>query len=183
MCMVESMAIVRHLGRLHGLYGASLAEHALVDVVIDAHMDWRSSYVRLVYTDRLSEEAKAAYKKTIAAPAARGGSGWLHYFERWLAEKNKANKAKIEAAAASNTAPSNLYVVGNSITIADYMLFDLCDTQLRVFPSLLDGLDGVGAPTPLLKAFYDGIKARPALAAYIATNPLHRQKANNNGLG
>jgi glutathione S-transferase len=124
--MVQSGAILRHLARAHGAYGSSEADMARVDVVMDGAADWRRAYTKLIYTDRLEAAAVAEYK---AGPLPT----WLGFFERLAAAGGSAGFIAVPAAC----------------TIADYALFDLIDTQRRVFPDLLDG----GA-TPALAAWH-----------------------------
>jgi glutathione S-transferase len=153
--MVQSGAILRHLARTHGAYGSSEADMARVDVVMDGAADWRRAYTKLIYTDRLEAAAVAEYK---AGPLPT----WLGFFERLAAAGGGAGFIAVPAAC----------------TIADYALFDLIDTQRRVFPDLLDG----GA-TPALAAWFHRMAARPRIAAYFASDPEHRKTANGNGLG
>lgn len=49
----QSNAICRHLGRKHDMYGASRAEAAVIDEVLDGVEDVRRKYLTLVYQDAL----------------------------------------------------------------------------------------------------------------------------------
>jgi glutathione S-transferase len=151
--LVQSAAILRHLGRTHGAYGKDEAEACRVDIALDGASDMRRPYSKLVYQDALAEGPKAEYAATSLAE-------WTAHFERFIA----ANPAGPEWLAAS------------TCTIADYALFDLITTILRTFPDAL-------AAAPLLTAWVARVAARPALAAYIKEDPAHRQVANGNRLG
>jgi glutathione S-transferase len=129
---------------------------ARVDVAIDGISDLRRSYSKLVYQDNLAAEPLAAFKTGILA----AGTGWIPLLERFLAA-NPAGPA---------------FLVGSSVTIADYALFDLLNTILRTVPDVL-------ASAPGLAAWYAGIAGRAGIKSYIESNPAHREKANGNGLG
>jgi glutathione S-transferase len=154
--LVQSCAILRHIGRTRKAYGSTEAEMARVDVAIDGISDLRRSYSKLVYQDNLAAEPLAAFKTGILA----AGTGWIPLLERFLAA-NPAGPA---------------FLVGSSVTIADYALFDLLNTILRTVPDVL-------ASAPGLAVWYAGIAGRAGIKSYIESNPAHREKANGNGLG
>uniref|UniRef100_A0A6I8NB01 Glutathione S-transferase n=1 Tax=Ornithorhynchus anatinus TaxID=9258 RepID=A0A6I8NB01_ORNAN len=52
--LFQSNAILRHLGRSHGLYGKDTREAALIDMVNDGVEDLRLRYVRLIYQNYIS---------------------------------------------------------------------------------------------------------------------------------
>jgi glutathione S-transferase len=154
---VQSQAILRHLARAHGRYGATEEEQTRVDTALDGVGDWRRVYSKLVYQDNLAADALAVYKTSLLGTA---GEGWAALFERFIA----ANPA------------GPTYLAAATCTVADIALWDLVDTNLRIIPELLDTF-------PTLKAWYTTIGSRPGIKAYVASNPAHREKANGNGLG
>lgn len=156
--IVQSLTIMRHLARKYKLYGADEKEAVLADMVTDEISDFRRSYSTLVYQQQCEASAVAAYKAGFTDRMGRG-----------------AYLAHIEAFAAAHGGP---FLIGKSITYADYVLFDLLNTMLRLIPDLLTAFN-----TPTLAAWYERFAARPNLKKYIDSNPVHRQKANGNGLG
>lgn len=67
--LVQSMAILRHLGRKHKLYGSDLAEAASIDMVLEAAADLRAKLKNVWCTTGFSPQAVAAYTSTVLAPA------------------------------------------------------------------------------------------------------------------
>lgn len=49
----QSNSILRHVGRKHGLYGASRAEAAAIDMLLDGVEDLRVKYLQLIYKEEL----------------------------------------------------------------------------------------------------------------------------------
>ena len=158
--IVQSGAIMRHLGRTLSLYGSSPTEAALVDQVYEEVADWRRAYSKLVYVDALAPDALAAYKAGFADRAARGG-GYVGH---------------LEAFAKAHGGP---FVCGSFLSIADYLLFELLNTHLReqFMPALFETYE-----LPTLAAWYAAMSARPALKAYVESGAAHRAAANGNGL-
>lgn len=156
--VVQSMSIMRFLARKYNLYGADEKEAVLADMVVDEISDFRRSYSTLVYQQQCEASAVAAYTAAFTDRMGRG-----------------AYIAHIEAFAAAHGGP---YLIGKSLTYADYVLFDLLNTMLRIIPDLLTAFN-----TPTLCAWYERFAARPNLKKYIDSNPAWRQKANGNGMG
>uniref|UniRef100_UPI00398E53D7 glutathione S-transferase P-like n=1 Tax=Pristiophorus japonicus TaxID=55135 RepID=UPI00398E53D7 len=59
--LVQSNAILRHLGRKHGLYGKDDKEAALIDMVNDGVEDLRMKYVMLIYKDYVSRPQQRTF--------------------------------------------------------------------------------------------------------------------------
>ncbi|KRZ24561.1 putative splicing factor, arginine/serine-rich 7 [Trichinella pseudospiralis] len=112
--IVQSGAIMRHLGRRFGLYG-NADEMTYVDVVYEGIVDLRLKYARLIYGD-FSDEAKCKFvNEVLPVELAR--------FEKLLTGKQ--------------------YILNDEITFADYALVELLDvllvlssTCLEKFPAL-----------------------------------------------
>lgn len=47
--IAQSDAILRHIGRAHNLYGASLTDAALIDMILGGVEDLRKGYITLIY--------------------------------------------------------------------------------------------------------------------------------------
>jgi len=111
--LVQSNAILRHLGRKHGLYGSSVNEAAMIDMVNDGVEDERNKYAKMIYTNY--DEGKEAYIKNDMAK--------MHAdFEKLLTSNNGGTG----------------FIVGNKISFADYNLFDILDNHTVLSPGCLD---------------------------------------------
>eukprot|EP00274_Cyanoptyche_gloeocystis_P006125 CAMPEP_0196666418 /NCGR_PEP_ID=MMETSP1086-20130531/64500_1 /TAXON_ID=77921 /ORGANISM="Cyanoptyche gloeocystis , Strain SAG4.97" /LENGTH=216 /DNA_ID=CAMNT_0042003607 /DNA_START=78 /DNA_END=728 /DNA_ORIENTATION=+ len=133
--LVQSLAILRYLARKHGLYGKDSVEAAKCDMYAEGITDLRNDAMKLFYSDlpKAIEDIKAT---TFPKHGA--------YFEGIL------NRGGTD------------YLVGNTVTFADYMLVDLLENLTEVAPEILE-------PFPLLKAYYNRFQARPHLVAYRAS--------------
>lgn len=78
----------------------------------------------------------------------------------------------LEAFIAASGGP---FLVGASLTYADYCLFDLLNTMMRLLPDVL-------STSPALTAWYAGMAGRPGIKAYVEGDAVHRKVANGNGL-
>jgi glutathione S-transferase len=156
--IVQSMAIMRHLARKLKLNGdGSEKQMLLVDELCCEATDMRSAYSGVVYGASCSEEAKAAYFGALFGD--RMGRGvYLTHIEAFAARHGGA------------------FLIGDAVTLADYVLFEVLETQQRLFPTLLT----TGA-TPKLADWFASFAARPNIAAYVASAPAHRVYANGNG--
>jgi glutathione S-transferase len=100
----QSMAIVRHLGRKNNLYGSSPAEQAQVDVIIDAAGDVGQNCFKLMSTP----EFKAGDRKALTEA-----------LDKALSEFDKLKPA------------NSPFIVGNQVTIADFVLFNMLDNFIK----------------------------------------------------
>lgn len=66
--LVQSMAILRHLGRKHKLYGSDLSEAAQIDMVLEAAADLRAKLKTVWCTNGLTSKAVATYSASVLAP-------------------------------------------------------------------------------------------------------------------
>lgn len=159
----QSNAIMRHLARKHNMYGTSDREHCLVDMVMDGVEDIKRKYLNLIYQDELKEEAKEAYWAAHCdANGAHSRNGGAHFlYLSKLLEKNAGGAG---------------YTVGSTLTVADVLLFDVCDLHIRIFG------DRFKEAYPLLAGHYQRVGAVPGIKAYLE-GPLRMEKVNGNGLG
>lgn len=97
--IVQSNAILRYIARKHNLYGANETERVQVDMYLDGVMDFRQRYTRLIYIDKLADEAFDAFKKDVVPV-------WMSSFENILKKNNSGDG----------------YFVGSDITVVDYAL-------------------------------------------------------------
>eukprot|EP01116_Phalansterium_solitarium_P018241 TRINITY_DN476_c0_g2_i1.p1 TRINITY_DN476_c0_g2~~TRINITY_DN476_c0_g2_i1.p1 ORF type:complete len:223 (-),score=65.98 TRINITY_DN476_c0_g2_i1:194-823(-) len=102
--LVQSMAICRFLARTYDLYGATVEESALIDVVVEGANDLRGKWYTMNSAKEHKEPIDAEfYEKTLPL--------WLGHFEKLLA--------------ASGTG----YFVGSKITFADIAAFNVFDLK------------------------------------------------------
>jgi glutathione S-transferase P len=154
--MVQSNAIVRHLGRKHDMYGADLKEQAMVDQILETVDVLKAKCSVLIYEEKLAEEAKTAfYKLRIdeAGTKERNGGAHFAYLDCMLKKYQ-------------NGGP---FVLGSTLNVADIVLFDGIDVILLVFG------DEFKAAYPALVAHHDAVAAVPSVAAYLASDRRHPQ--------
>lgn len=164
--LAQMDAIVRYVGRVHGMYGATAEEASFIDMILLAVEDSFQPYVKLCYTHSFSEEAKKEYVTLhidAAGTAARNGGAHFQYLENIL--------ARSESFATSG------FVVGGKPTIADVQLFNLVDLHLRpvAFPEQMKAF-------PNLVKLHETFAAIPSVAAYLTSDKRHA-KINGNDLG
>lgn len=114
--LVQSNAILRHLGRKFGLYGDTDQEAAILDMMNAGVEDIRIQYLKMIYQNY--EEGKEPYIKDIPNK--------LQPFEKLLK-------------------PTNGYILGDKISWTDYNLFDLLDINNVLSPGCLDGFPALKA--------------------------------------
>lgn len=137
----QSMAILRHLARTHGLYGQTEREHTLCDIVADTVADARARFANMAYFPnyRKDETVNARYREQ-DLPVA------IERLERLLR---------------NSLAPAAGYFVTAVPTWADFVAFDFLDCQTQLWPGCLEG-------APSLEGFVERIMALPSLKAYFA---------------
>jgi len=139
--LAQSTAIARYVARKHGMYGKNAREAALIDSVVDAISDVRSKYIAV---RNASEDKKEAEKAKFANETL---PQWLGFFEKWL----KANGGE--------------YFVGNSISLADFMVFNSLANQKNEFANAF-------SDCPNLLSFLDKVASRPRVAKWIKARPV-----------
>ncbi|BFZ25177.1 hypothetical protein BsWGS_28216 [Bradybaena similaris] len=118
--VVQSNAILRHLARKHGLYGSSIEEAAIIDMLNDGVEDLRVKYGGLIYKNY--EAGKDAYIAELPSQ--------LQPFENLLS-KSGADKSG--------------FCVGNKRSFIDYNLMDILDAHLILAPNCLDKFPALSA--------------------------------------
>mmetsp|Transcript_7167 Transcript_7167/g.12228 ORF Transcript_7167/g.12228 Transcript_7167/m.12228 type:complete len:219 (-) Transcript_7167:87-743(-) len=133
--LVQCAAIMRHLARKCGLDGNDAMEVLKCDMYTEAVADMRIEATKNLYADFAKgfEELKAVVFPKHAA-----------YFEAIL-KRNGTD-----------------YLVRNTVTYADFLLFELLDQFLEFAVEIVE-------PFPLLKAYYERMQSRPNIAAFKAS--------------
>jgi len=106
----QSFAIMRHLARLKGLYGANERERVRTDVVSDTIVDWRQKF-GMVFRDK---------------------EKLIEYFNKDLPN----GLALIQKVLENSGSKTGLFV-GDALTYADIVAFDTLDTLLNYKPTVL----------------------------------------------
>jgi len=132
----QSMAIVRHIGRKHNLYGATNAEKALVDVLIDGVGDLGTNFFKLLS----SPEFKGGDKKPLNDQIEKS----LTEFEKFKG--------------------SHKFMVGDNVTIADFVLFNMLDNFVK--PLAPEILKAHGA----IEQYRQSIASLKTVAAYLGSS-------------
>ncbi|KRX52536.1 putative splicing factor, arginine/serine-rich 7 [Trichinella sp. T9] len=106
--IVQSGAIMRHLGRRFDLYG-NADEMTYVDEIYEGICDLKRKYAPFIYTEHSEEEVEKFTKEVLLVE--------LQKFENLLKGKK--------------------YILNDKISFADYSLFDMLDTLLMLSPACL----------------------------------------------
>ncbi|XP_053307173.1 glutathione S-transferase P 1-like [Spea bombifrons] len=109
--LYQSNAILRYLGRKHGLVGSNEKESALIDMVNDGVEDLRLKYSRLIFYE--FETGKDKYLNDLPNQLAP--------FERLLSQNSSGGK----------------FVVGDKISFTDYNFLDILQVHLDLSPTCL----------------------------------------------
>ena len=109
----QSHAIIRHLARVHDLYGSTEAEHVRCDVIEEAISDLSELVGRAPWRPNFGEERGIFISRELAPALGR--------LERFLE---------------ANRDPGGLWV-GSSLTFVDLIAFALLDSTCAMFPEAM----------------------------------------------
>jgi glutathione S-transferase len=136
----QSVAIMRHLGRLYKLNGQTPEEECRVDQAELQIIDFRLDIIKLFYNDWDNTEAKANFLN----PEERNSLPYFYkLFENVLKERE--------------------FIAGDSVTYPDFLLWECLDYVLYAFPSFTDAF-------PSVKAYYGRIDALPGMTKLRASD-------------
>ncbi|KAG2497343.1 hypothetical protein HYH03_004504 [Edaphochlamys debaryana] len=155
--LVQSQAIMRHLGRRHGLYGSDLVEAGRIDMILDAVVELRAKIKTVVIDQRLDPGAVAAYAGSVMAPAEELKSSAMM----------GPGLASLEHILASALYSGAGWAVGPSASIADFALFNLTDLHLDHWSDL------VRSRFPALAQHHGRVAALEGVAQYLASESRH----------
>ncbi|KAK1789262.1 hypothetical protein P4O66_015194 [Electrophorus voltai] len=144
--LYQSNAILRHLGRKLGANGETEREASLVDMVAEGVEEIRTKYLKMIYQEY--ETGKDAYIKDLP-----------NHF------------CKFEAILVKNQSG---FLVGNSISYADYSLFEVLLNHQVLSPTCLDSF-------PSLKKFVEMMSARPKIKTFLQSDAYKKLPINGNG--
>lgn len=134
----QSSAILRHLGRVHGLYGRTEDEHTLVDIVIETALDAQAVFSPLLFGPHRGKDPAALAR---------------HFHETAPFHFERLSRI-LEAGVGG-------YFVADQPTIGDMVAFNVLDAHLVVHPGCLEKY-------PALAAFHAKVQENPRIAAYLA---------------
>ena len=140
--LAQSLAILQHIGRGHGLYGASPREQALVDQALGAVEDVRLEIRKLTAAEPAKRPEVRADLTANVLPR------WFGLLEKLLAS-NKEGKG---------------FLVGEKVSIADLALWYLIELSRD------NGFGSALSDCPRLTAFAERVASRPKIAAYLASS-------------
>jgi glutathione S-transferase len=137
--LAQSLAIAKHLARVHGLAGRTAVEAAQCDQWLGAVDDVRAELRKLAGTPAGERAALRSELRSATLPR------WLGYLDRLLAKNGGGGG----------------FVVGTSVTVADLALWYLLE-MIRD-----NGFGAALERYPVLVAFAERIAKRPRIAAYL----------------
>ena len=141
----QSDTIIRHLGRCHSLYGKSLEDQAHVDMLIDFGKDMSAGVTRMAYNKPQFDSLKADLVSK-SAPA------WLASLSKYLG--------------------TNDWLVGNSLTVADFVIYERLAVLHKLEASIFDAHSN-------LQQYLQRFEALPGVKEYLASADYKAQKCNN----
>lgn len=151
--VVQSSNILLYVGDKHDALGSDMWK---TNEYILATEDWRIDFFHLAYGHPESHLMTGdAYDNYV--DSVEGSMGYVQQFENVL------------------TRLGTTYFGGSTPSVADYNLFAIVDNNLCIIP---DMLTDTGADN--LKSWYDTMIARPNIAAYIGSDPGHREMLTSN---
>jgi len=145
--LVQTMAIVRHLARTHGLSGHTEAERTRCDIAVEAIRDADHHLGALVWTPGFEENRTSIIENELPAR--------LSPLERFLA----SNPAR------------TLFWAGAALTFADVIAFDYLENTEALFPGALSATERLSqfrdqmAKRPAIKAYLESGR-RPLAIMY-----------------
>ncbi len=139
--LAQSLAIVNHLGRTHGLGGRTPVEAAQIDQWLGAFEDVRAELRKLT---PMPAEQRAAFRAELRSSIL---PRWFGHLDRLL----RANRGGAG------------FTVGEAVTVADLALYYLLETARE------NGMGDAIDRYPALAAFAQRIASRPRVAAYLAS--------------
>jgi len=149
--LVQSMAILRHLGRKYALYGSDLLEAAAVDMICDGCQDLRAALKLVYYGD---EAANQQYVETVLASEEQLVK---------LSGFKGPGMACLERLAGLHPGP---WMLGRSFSIADIVVFDLVDMHQGVFADAMKKF-------PHLMDHYKAVAEQQGIADYLQSKNRH----------
>ncbi|CAB4069505.1 GST [Lepeophtheirus salmonis] len=141
--LTQSNAIIRHIARKNDLCGKTENEKVKVDLLAEQAMDFRNGFARLCYNPNF-ESLKDEYLKSIQDK--------LKEFSNFIGKSS--------------------WFTGESITFADFIIYELLDQHRLLSSKLLD-------PFQNLRDFLDRFEKLPKIAKYMKSERFIHRPINN----
>jgi glutathione S-transferase len=122
----QSMAIVRHLAREHGVYGSNAAERLATDVAADTVGDLRAAFSTLRFSAAWNDPVAKQTYATDTAPSH------LQRIAKLLGARER--------------------FAGATLTFADFTAFEALDTHAAMFPGCLEPFPTLAAFVARMRA-------------------------------
>eukprot|EP01027_Heterolobosea_sp_BB2_P025749 GEZU01039520.1.p2 GENE.GEZU01039520.1~~GEZU01039520.1.p2 ORF type:complete len:192 (-),score=73.92 GEZU01039520.1:23-598(-) len=148
--LAQTNAILRLFAKKYNIYGDTEEDQYVSDMIVDGVEDWRKGYAGVIYSSNFDNLIGDYKAKTIPTV--------MEQFETLLRKNATSNDGK-------------LHFVANKLNWADILVFDMIENVTRLVPDVLDSY-------PALKKFHEQFRARPRIAAYLASGK--RPEKNNN---
>ncbi|EFJ45062.1 hypothetical protein VOLCADRAFT_94521 [Volvox carteri f. nagariensis] len=118
--LVQSGAILRHLGKKYDLYGKDIIQAGRVDMVLEAVSELRAKLREVVVVRQLEGSAVQQYIDTVMAPAEK----------LKVSSMQGPGLASLEYLLAKTRFSTAGWLVGEGPSLADFVVFDLVDLHL-----------------------------------------------------
>ena len=139
--IVQSQAVLRHIGRTQGLYGATAKDAARVDQVMDVCSELRTELYKMAYAPAADFAAMKASFAAVSLPYYYGS------LERFMLDGGTKHAA------------------ADAVTVADFVLVDLMQLAAEVY----GGDAAVFGAYPALLAYLRAFVAKPEMASWYAS--------------
>ncbi|GIL71693.1 hypothetical protein Vretimale_865 [Volvox reticuliferus] len=157
--LVQSHAILRHLGRKYDMYGKDIIQAGRIDMVLDAVSELRVKIRALVVERQMEDSAVQQYLSTVMATEE----------ELKVSRMQGPGLASLEYLLARRRFSDAGWVVGEGPSVADFAVFDLVDLHL-VQGQLAKPLRN---RFPALEAHHTRVAELPGVAEYLASDSRH----------
>ena len=152
----QTLAILRYFAKQVNAYGDDADQQYICDMLMDGVEDWRTPYVRTMYSPDYDNLIEAYIANNI--PAALG------HFEHFLSTKF-----------GNDSTDKRIYFVNDRWNLADVMVFDMLENIVRLDSAVL-------AKYPLMSKFHEQFKQEPAIKKYLESGK-RPELVNNSGRG
>lgn len=139
----QSNAINRYLAEKYGMFGKNLWERTMIDVIYETGLDLREKMVEAMFEK--DEGKKAELFDKLGSEIV---PKYLGLFDGFLDKKTNGS----------------VFFVGNSVTLADLLVFHLLDGLLQKTPTLLDN-------HPKLKKNHEKVAEIPGIKKWLEKRP------------
>jgi len=157
MLLAQLQAILKHIGRAHGMYGSrNRMEDYLVDSFMIGADALRAKFSDMIWEHGNTPEAREKFEKNhldLEAKTGRNGGAHLAYLEGYL-ERSE----------------TDWVAAGKKLTVADIILFDLFDAIAKEF-----GMEKLAKLYPKCAAHHKTFSEIEEVAEYLKSDKRHKE--------